>query len=82
MNEHVVRFGKRVGIAIAGGLVVLVGIVLLPLPGPGSVVIVLGLAILSLEFDRPRIWIEHIKAKGHDLKHRFDAMRRRQRGQK
>jgi tellurite resistance protein TerC len=72
------RFGKRVAIAIAGGLVVLVGIAMLVLPGPGLLVIPLGLAILALEFERPRIWLERMKAKGHDLKHRVDVMRRRQ----
>ena len=40
----------RVGVGVLGGLVVLVGIVLLPLPGPGWAIIFLGLAIWSVEF--------------------------------
>jgi len=75
----VIRFGKRLAIAIGGGLVILVGAAMLVLPGPGLVVIALGLAILALEFERPRIWLEHMKDTGKDLKHRFDAVRARRR---
>jgi uncharacterized protein (TIGR02611 family) len=73
------RLGKRVAIAFAGGVVMLAGVVLLPLPGPGSVVIVLGLAILSLEFERPRVWLARLKAKGIEFKHRFEARRSQRR---
>jgi hypothetical protein len=68
-----------VAIAIGGGLVILVGAAMLVLPGPGLVVIALGLAILALEFERPRIWLDHMKARGVDLKHRFDAARAQRR---
>jgi len=80
MHHHVLRIGKRVAIGIAGGVVILVGIVMLPLPGPGTVVIVLGLAILSLEFERPRIWMEHLKARGVALKKRVEERRLKRRG--
>ena len=80
MHRQVMRLGRRVGIAIAGGAVILAGIPLLPLPGPGSVVILLGLAILSLEFERPRVWLALLKARAKELKHRFDQRRARKRG--
>jgi uncharacterized protein (TIGR02611 family) len=65
------RLGRRIGIAIAGGLVVLIGVVLaVPLiPGPGLLVVLLGLAILSLEFERPREWLAWLKARMGKLKH-------------
>jgi len=49
----VVEFRKRtkkVLIGIAGGLVVLVGLILVPYPGPGWLIVFAGLAILSTEF--------------------------------
>jgi Putative transmembrane protein (PGPGW) len=41
---------KRVATAVLGGLLTIIGIVLLVLPGPGFVVIALGLAVLAREF--------------------------------
>ena len=73
MHHHVLRFGKRVAIAIAGGAVLLVGVAMLVLPGPAIVVIPLGLGILSLEFERPRVWLAQLKARAVELKHRLQA---------
>lgn len=77
MHKHVLRLGKRVGIAIAGGLVTAAGAAMLVLPGPGLLAIALGLGILSLEFERPRAWLARLKAKGVELKHRLDEKRSR-----
>ncbi len=72
------RLGRRVGIAIAGGAVTLLGVVLsVPfVPGPGLALVLLGLAILSLEFERPRIWLARIKARGVQWKQRITNWRR------
>lgn len=43
-----------------GTLVVVVGVVLLPLPGPGTLIILLGVAILAVEFE----WARELAAKG------------------
>jgi len=40
----------RVGVALVGGLVLAVGIVLIPYPGPGWLIVFAGLAILAAEF--------------------------------
>ncbi|MGN6597851.1 MAG: PGPGW domain-containing protein [Actinomycetes bacterium] len=47
---------RRAAVAVAGTLVVALGVVLLPLPGPGMVVIVAGLGILATEF----VWAERL----------------------
>lgn len=44
------RRSKKILIGIAGGLVVLLGLVLVPYPGPGWLVVFAGLAILATEF--------------------------------
>jgi uncharacterized protein (TIGR02611 family) len=44
------RVVLRVGVGIAGALVIVVGIILLPLPGPGWAIIFLGIAIWAIEF--------------------------------
>ncbi len=50
------RSGKRIAITAAGGFVVIVGIALLVLPGPGLLVIILGLGILATEY----VWAERL----------------------
>ncbi|HEU5472888.1 MAG TPA: TIGR02611 family protein [Actinophytocola sp.] len=40
----------RVSVAALGGLVLIVGIVLIPYPGPGWLIVFAGLAILATEF--------------------------------
>ena len=48
----------RIGFAVVGSLLILVGIVLTApgVPGPGLLVVALGLAMLALEFD----WAERL----------------------
>ncbi len=44
------RFAYRIGTAILGTLVTVIGIVLIPYPGPGWLIVFAGLAILATEF--------------------------------
>ena len=45
---------KRIAVFVAGAVVLLAGVAMLVLPGPGIVVIIAGLAILATEF----VWAE------------------------
>ena len=62
---------RRVAVAIIGTFLILVGAALLVLPGPGIVVILAGVAVLSLEFewagrlvDRVRSLVNRIRRRG------------------
>lgn len=46
---------KKVLIAIIGGIVILIGIVAIPYPGPGWLIVFAGLTILATEFT----WAQH-----------------------
>lgn len=46
----------KIFIAVLGGLVVAVGIALIPLPGPGWLIVILGLTIWAVEF----VWARHL----------------------
>lgn len=46
----------RAAVVLAGFVVVLVGLAMIPLPGPGLLVIAAGLAVLALEF----VWAERL----------------------
>lgn len=42
---------KKIAIALLGATLVIIGIALLVLPGPGFIVIIAGLVVLSTEFE-------------------------------
>lgn len=52
---------KRVTIAVVGGLVLLVGIALLVLPGPGLLLVLAGLLILASEFPTLERYIDPVR---------------------
>lgn len=55
------KAARRIVIAVVGITVLLLGVVMLVTPGPGLVVIPLGLAILSIEFAWARYWLKHAR---------------------
>jgi uncharacterized protein (TIGR02611 family) len=63
MMRWVGRNSKRVAITIIGFVLVLGGIVLLPLPGPGMLIIIAGLAVLGTEYMWARRALELAKEK-------------------
>jgi uncharacterized protein (TIGR02611 family) len=48
--HFVARSSKRVAVSIVGGALVLLGIAMIVLPGPGILVVVVGFAILGTEY--------------------------------
>jgi uncharacterized protein (TIGR02611 family) len=46
----------RIGVGVIGGLIVVLGLALVPLPGPGWLVVFVGLGILATEF----AWAERL----------------------
>ena len=50
------RSGKRIAVTAAGGFLMIVGIALLVLPGPGWLFIFLGLGVLATEY----VWAERL----------------------
>jgi uncharacterized protein (TIGR02611 family) len=61
------RWARRCAIALVGGTVVLVGIVMIVFPGPAIIVIPAGLAILGLEFAWAKQWLLRIRATGDQM---------------
>jgi tellurite resistance protein TerC len=58
---------RRVAIILAGASVLLIGVAMLVLPGPGLVVIPLGLAILGIEFAWARRVLKRLKRQALSL---------------
>ena len=55
------RQARRAVILVLGSSVLLIGIVMVVLPGPATLVIPVGLAILGIEFEWARRWLNRIK---------------------
>ena len=53
----------RIAVGVVGALIVAVGIVAIPLPGPGWLIVITGLVVLATEF----VWAERLLAftRGH-----------------
>ena len=53
-DRPAVEFGYRIAVAVIGLVVLAVGILAIPYPGPGWAIVFVGLAILATEFDWAR----------------------------
>ena len=58
--ERALRFGRRVLVLVVGGTIVLIGVAMIVLPGPATLVIPFGLGVLSVEFVWARRWLEYL----------------------
>ncbi len=72
----IARNGRRVAITIAGVVVVLVGVALLVLPGPGWLLIFVGLSILGTEYVWAQRLLRAAKEKANNAKDK--VLRRKQ----
>lgn len=63
---------RRVVILMTGSTVLLVGIIMIFLPGPAILIIPLGLTILAAEFAWARLWLRRIRRARKDLQHKAD----------
>lgn len=64
--KRTVKYIRKFGIAIAGILLLIVGAALLVLPGPGLLVILAGLIVLSFEFEWAEKYVHQVRQKMHE----------------
>jgi tellurite resistance protein TerC len=55
------RLAKQIVVAVIGGTILLGGVIMLVTPGPGVLIILLGLAILAMEFAWARHWLAKVR---------------------
>lgn len=55
------KLARRIVITVLGGTVLLAGIVMIVAPGPATLVIPIGLAILAVEFAWARLWLRKLR---------------------
>lgn len=58
---------RKVAVGVVGGTVTATGVVMLPLPGPGTPILLGGLAILATEFPAARKQLDRLKERAKGL---------------
>lgn len=58
---------RKLGVATAGGATIAAGVVLIPLPGPGTLVVLAGLGILAQEFPAARRTLDRAKGAARNV---------------
>ena len=71
---------RKIFIGIVGGTVLLIGIVMIFLPGPAFLIIPAGLAILATEFIWAERWLKRAQGAISDFKARRAAKKAARRG--
>jgi len=61
--KNIAKGSKKVFIGIGGGLVTLLGLILVPYPGPGWLIVFGGLAILATEFEFAARVLHYVRGK-------------------
>ena len=65
--NRTVSYLRKIGVLIAGIPVFVLGIILIPLPGPGVLVCLAALFILALEFEWAKAPLERTKAEAQKI---------------
>jgi hypothetical protein len=60
-HPHKPGFGKRVACGVAGGLLLVIGVALLVLPGPGLLLVLAGLLVLANGFPRVQKFVAPVE---------------------
>lgn len=55
------QLARRIVVAVIGGTILLIGVVMVVLPGPAILVIPIGLGVLGLEFAFARHWLRKLR---------------------
>lgn len=74
------RGARRIVVFVLGGTLLLVGVLLLVLPGPGLLVIFLGLTLLATEFVWARLWLRRLRVSTRRTGRKARAWTLRRRG--
>ncbi len=61
--HKVIRHAKKLIIGIVGSVVLLAGLIAIPYPGPGWLIVFAGLAILATEFDWAQWLLDRARSK-------------------
>lgn len=74
------RAARKVAISTLGSVVLALGVAMLVLPGPGLLVVIAGLGILSTEYHWPRRLRQRLRDRARELGARARERRRARRG--
>jgi len=68
--RFMMRNGKRIAVTVAGLVLLLAGLAMMVLPGPGILVIIAGLAVLATEYVWAQRMLNYAKRKAEQAKNK------------
>ncbi len=68
--ESIKRHTKRALVTLLGSVIILAGTIMLVAPGPGLLMIIIGLTVLATEY----LWARHLLKKAKD---RYEAVKQK-----
>jgi uncharacterized protein (TIGR02611 family) len=74
MTTPIARLVRKIAVSVAGTLLLTIGVAMIVLPGPATLVIPAGLAILGTEFPWARRLLERLRAAVLAARQRFGTM--------
>jgi uncharacterized protein (TIGR02611 family) len=66
--RFIARNGKRIAVSVAGFVLVVLGLAMLVLPGPGILLVIAGLAVLATEYVWAQRALNFAKRKAQEAK--------------
>lgn len=61
IGEVSYKLARRIVVAVIGGTMLVGGVIMLVTPGPGIAIVLLGLAILAVEFAWAKLWLKKVR---------------------
>ena len=68
--RFIARNGKRIAVSVIGAVLLLAGLIMMVLPGPGILVIIAGLAVLATEYVWAQRALNFAKEKAEQAKNK------------
>jgi len=73
MLKFTIKKVRQIIVLVVGMTIIIIGLAMIALPGPATIVIPAGLAVLAIEFTWARKWLNRIKDGFGSIKDQYNS---------